>query len=105
MRSIFFSTAKTWFKKHKEPVVETFSLQARERAYFDVHSGTWAFIEELLQEKLDKARKANDSLAKDADQTAALRGRIAVLKELLDLPKPPPTRKSPVHSEETNDEY
>ena len=55
----------------------------------DTSSLTWAFIRKWANEELNKTRIQNDSLIKDQIQTAALRGRIAVLKELINLPVQP----------------
>lgn len=42
--------------------------------------------QQLFEEELDKARKRNDGLSLTNDETQQLRGRIALLKELLALP-------------------
>ena len=55
----------------------------------DPRSETWRFIESWATERLNKARSQNDSISKDAVETAVLRGRIAGLKELLALTKDP----------------
>ena len=52
----------------------------------DVRSGTWAFINKYLNSELVKAREANDSIRRTEIQTAEIRGRIRLLKELLALP-------------------
>ncbi len=56
----------------------------------DKQSKTWFFIEDYLKMCLNKAREENDSMNKDALQTAAIRGRIKMIKELLDLPNDKP---------------
>ncbi len=56
----------------------------------DNQSKTWFFIEDYLKMCLTKAREENDSMNKDALQTAAIRGRIKMIKELLDLPNDKP---------------
>lgn len=43
--------------------------------------------QKLFQTMLDDARRRNDGLDLTADQTAQIRGRIALLKELLALPE------------------
>ena len=48
---------------------------------------TWKHIERWAQKKLEDSRVRNDANELDAIQTAALRGRISMLKELLALPK------------------
>ena len=53
----------------------------------DIYSGTWLFIKSWVEGKLYDARKQNDLLKNDEIKTAALRGRIKLLKELLVLPE------------------
>lgn len=52
----------------------------------DFDSDTWRVIATHAQAQLDQLRKNNDSASYDAVATAGLRGRIAVWKELLELP-------------------
>ena len=52
----------------------------------DVLSDTWLLIQSWATDQLQQARERNDSLSFDEIRTAALRGRIKLLKELLDLP-------------------
>jgi hypothetical protein len=47
---------------------------------------SWIQIEAWAKTKLDQERFKNDDAAMDAVQTAFIRGRIALLKELLALP-------------------
>jgi hypothetical protein len=47
----------------------------------------WNEIEAWAKKKMDTARNLNDDTKLTEQQTAALRGRIAVLKELLALPE------------------
>lgn len=54
----------------------------------DQYSSTWAYVENWAITELQKARESNDSTKRDAIETAALRGRIRMLKELIALPKP-----------------
>ena len=53
-------------------------------------SPLWVRLESSLKERLDTARRKNDG-ALSAEDTARLRGRIAVLKELLELGEQAPT--------------
>ena len=55
----------------------------------DEHSQTWAAVEHWAVTQLQKAREDNDTVANDEIRTAALRGRIKLLKELIELPLPP----------------
>ncbi len=47
----------------------------------------WLKVERWAAEELDKARKKNDAIGLTADETAAYRGEIRLLKRILDLPK------------------
>jgi hypothetical protein len=48
------------------------------------NTAVWAKIEQYAREKLDVLRKKNDAPLTDL-QTAQIRGRIAELKDLLDI--------------------
>lgn len=50
-------------------------------------SSTWMFISTWANDELSAARERNDYMKNDQFQTAALRGRIKLLKELLKLPE------------------
>lgn len=52
----------------------------------DFNSDAWKVIEAHARKQLDGQRLKNDSAAHDAIATAGIRGRIAVWKELLELP-------------------
>jgi hypothetical protein len=52
------------------------------------YSSTWLYVKGWAEAALWKARERNDNLGKDATQTAALRGEIRILKELIALPEP-----------------
>jgi hypothetical protein len=87
-----------WFKK-KQQKIESYEAPIVFPAgnlSLDKHSRTWQFIEKHLKEELQKAREENDSHNKDLQQTAALRGKIRFIKELLDLPnaKDKPEKKA-----------
>jgi len=49
-------------------------------------SPDWLAIEKHLNNKLKALREKNDSHKLNHDQTCVLRGRIAEIKELLELP-------------------
>lgn len=51
----------------------------------DFRTSTWERLEAHLQDLLTRAREENDNRL-DEVKTAALRGRISVLKDLLALP-------------------
>lgn len=54
---------------------------------FDENSGTWAYIKQLLLDKINDARKQNDSIILGEKETWLLRGQIAAMKQLVDIPK------------------
>lgn len=62
----------------------TFSLPG----YLDVNSPTWHYVQGWALERINKARERNDNINRDLVQTAALRGEIKALKELINLSKP-----------------
>lgn len=52
------------------------------------YSDTWVYVANWAEAELQRTRERNDSHKRDAIQTAALRGRIDMLKELIELPRP-----------------
>lgn len=48
---------------------------------------TWVAIRKHLEAEVERLRKANDNLELDPIKTAALRARIAAVKDLLMLPE------------------
>ena len=61
------------------------SGHAGDKGQLDQYSPTWIFIRNWLEIELQKARETNDYLKNDETRTAALRGRIKLLKEILGL--------------------
>jgi hypothetical protein len=59
--------------------------------YLNPTSPTWYFIRDWASALLERVRHTNDSLNCDVTKTAALRGEIKVLKELLALANPKPS--------------
>jgi hypothetical protein len=55
----------------------------------------WLAIRAHLETRLDALRVQNDAIAKTEVETAAIRGRIAQIKELLDLDKIRPDTTPP----------
>ena len=74
-------------KKEPEEYVAILPGNKIEAGNFNPSSGTWIYIEAWAKEKLDNAREKNDKLSLSIEKTSALRGRIATLKELLELPE------------------
>lgn len=52
----------------------------------DPLSGTWLFIDGWAQDRLDAIRKKNDNPSLSERETAILRGKIKILKEISALP-------------------
>ena len=59
----------------------------------DTYSSTWKFIRLWLETELQKSRENNDFAKLTEQKTASLRGRIKLLKEIIDLPKSGKTEK------------
>lgn len=72
-----------WVKKQKEAPQD---LTGPGVPAFEEHSPTWQWLRKEIEQKLQQARTGNDSVSRDQIQTAYLRGRISVYKELLALP-------------------
>lgn len=52
----------------------------------------WLQLKEHMEAELLKYRVSNDNPEHDGEATARLRGRIAMLKDLLEVGKPPTVR-------------
>lgn len=52
----------------------------------DFDSDAWKVIEAHARKQLDDLRLKNDGFGHDLQTTSVIRGRIAVWKELLDMP-------------------
>lgn len=74
-----------WGKKQKEASAST--LPGPGVPVFEEHSPTWQWLQKEAQKKLQQARADNDSVNRDQVQTAYLRGRISIYKELLGIPE------------------
>jgi hypothetical protein len=53
----------------------------------DRHDPTWVSIRRHLDEEIERWRKANDNPKLSESETAAVRARIAAIKDLLALPE------------------
>lgn len=77
-----------WFKKKVKTLPHEAVLRAQsEKAELNIYSSTWQFVEQWQQEKLSAERQKNDAKRHDAIETAYIRGRISLLKELAELPE------------------
>ena len=76
---------KFWFNK-KQPKIHEASLPTESDAVIEINSPTWRFIQEWTSEEIDAARDKNDSRHHNEIDTAFIRGQIAKLKDLVDLP-------------------
>jgi hypothetical protein len=56
----------------------------------DPGSETWKAVSVWGEENLQTFREQNDNQSLSAIKTAVLRGKIEILKDLMDLPKPKP---------------
>lgn len=72
------------FLKKKQEVI---NVGEPGEGQLETHSSTWLFIKAWAEDELSKAREENDYMKHDELKTAALRGRIKLLKETLALPK------------------
>ena len=78
------------FKKKKQIInAELSGEKGFAEGQLETGSLTWMFIRKWANNKLNEARISNDSLEKNETQTAALRGRISILKDILALPEQP----------------
>jgi hypothetical protein len=55
-------------------------------AYIDTASPTWRYVEKWAMEQLESSRLENDFQRLTELKTAALRGKIKLLKHLISLP-------------------
>ncbi len=65
---------------------EVFETFQQPDAQFDQGSATWAYICDYIAKRQEKLRRENDGDMSETS-TSKLRGRIAELEELLNLPK------------------
>lgn len=56
----------------------------------DIHSDAWLFIKSFCFRRLQELREANDNITLKETDTLKIRGKIAFIKEILDLSKPKP---------------
>jgi len=76
------------FKKKKEASIEVKTHESyMGDGVLDAYSGTWMFIKKWATDELDRARIFNDKKSLDIIQTSLIRGKIRLLKDLLELPK------------------
>jgi hypothetical protein len=69
----------------------------------DSRSGTWAYLNKYLNAELVRAREANDSIRRTEIQTAEIRGRIRLIKELIDLPTMDKKKNKPKSQRDVDD--
>lgn len=91
VRRLFPAQAKEFEREDAPP---TFTVVRTTRdGRIDAYSDTWIFVSNWAESELKNAREANDSQKRTETDTAALRGRIKLLKELMALPEPPRERQ------------
>lgn len=77
-----------WKKKNNDgPYVAALPGEKPDGGYLEVHSPTWKWVRKWAEDALNEARINNDHEFLDQNKTALIRGRIAVLKQLIDLPE------------------
>lgn len=82
------------------PVVDYSALETRQDGKIDPCSDTWLTVAGWAVAELNKLRESNDSTKHDMVKTSEIRGRIRVIKDLLELPNPPKERKRAPSEEE-----
>ena len=73
----------------QKPLEVTLPGNIEGHGQFDPNSKTWLYVEQWAKEYLDKLRKRNDIINTNERSTAANRGRIDLLKNLLKIPDGP----------------
>ncbi len=87
------------FKNEKPTVVNAkLPTAGPPEGEINTQSDTWIFIEQWARHELQKCRETND-LHRDQKDTAALRGEIKRLKEVLSLPDPAKERHLVKHDQ------
>ena len=80
-----------WFKPRKKKQIERLEVKIPGNfdydGLIDAYSPTWVFVRKWLEVELINARERNDFQKLTELKTAALRGRIKLLKEILKLPE------------------
>lgn len=99
-----------WFKSNKKIDADDYFFNhdnhaikdyvATREGSIDTYSDTWAYIKKWSNDRINKLRADNDSILKDEIKTAFIRGKIAALKELSELP----SKKKKQMSENISDE-
>ena len=87
LKLLFNNSKKTVENSNKE--FYELSISSVDTYRLDSYSSTWMFIENWAKKELAETRRKNDATTLDIVQTAHLRGRIKLLKELLELSLPP----------------
>jgi len=67
--------------------------QTPEQPGLDPNSPTWQFVKAHLRERLNELREQNDSGRKTERDTQFIRGRIAEVKDMLELDRPKPQQR------------
>ena len=77
-----------WFTKKNKvlPPLEAVLPDTDQKPEIDIFSPTWKFVRAWAEAQLKDTRERNDSLKRTETETAAIRGEIRKLKEILALP-------------------
>ena len=93
----WFKTPKT--HEEQKPISLVAASSGNKDGLLNEYSDTWIYVSNWAEAELQRARERNDSHTRDPIKTAALRGRIETLKELLDMPRPKDRRGRTVEQE------
>ena len=76
-----------WFKRKKSSKSFDVAMPDQEiDGKIDIYSPTWKAVSAWATKELSTAREFNDKKSLDIIKTSAVRGRISMLKSLLNLP-------------------
>ena len=76
---------KRLFTKKQEPYKACVGEEKASKGKLNIHSGTWLFVREWALNEMNLLRENNDNITLNEVKTAALRGKIRKLKDLLAL--------------------
>jgi hypothetical protein len=77
---------KIWYNEPNPELPHEAALPDESDARIEPNSPTWRFITKWTSDEIDAARDRNDSRHRDEIDTAYIRGQIAILRDLAELP-------------------
>lgn len=78
-----------WFHKKQQPLEAALPIIAGEQGKLDKYSPTWVYVSGWAAAELANLRQRNDGMSLGEVETAAIRGKIKILKTILALPDSP----------------